>query len=172
MTLDNDLCAGWRAKTSLDEALARFVVDTKSRASGVWYLEDRHLVLAGFGWASDMPREVSDGFQAATRRVALDQIGLGIVKAAVSMQPAIGRRDPQATGLGGSATWIVRFGANTSLAVPIVDPTSNNVTGVLAVSTAAFVEAGDALWQRLIPLSNALGRSATESKSHEPDRRL
>ena len=107
-----------------------------------------------------MPLEVSSGFQAATRRVPLDQIGLGIVKAAVTAKPAIGRRDPKDSGLDGSATWIARFGANISLAVPIRQKETNQILGVLAVSTSAFIEEGDSLWQTLISLADDLGSAA------------
>ena len=158
MTLAEEFCAAWRARVSFDDLLSRLVVETASRAAGCWRLENGHLELNGFGWASDMPEEVSRGFQDATRRVSLDQIGLGIVKAAISTQPAIGRRDAQATGLDGSASWIVRFGANTSLAVPIHETKTGRVTGVIAVSTAAFVEKDDSLWRTMLHLSNELGR--------------
>lgn len=137
----------------MNEPLSRLVLATAARAAGCWRLESGHLILIGFGWASDMPDDVSQGFQQATRRVSLDQMGLGIVKAAVSDEPAIGRRDANTTGLDGSASWIVKFSANTSLAVPIHDPSTHRVCGVLAVSTAGFVEEGDVLWQTLLGLS-------------------
>jgi hypothetical protein len=157
MGLNDELLSAWRTGSSCDELLTNLVVETASRASGLWRLDENHLVLIGFGWASDMPLDVSNGFQAATCRVALDQIGLGIVKAAVTAKPAIGRRDPHESGLDGSATWIEKFGANTSLAVPIRQAATNQITGVLAVSTAAFVEPGDSLWQTLTSLADELG---------------
>ena len=160
MGLKEEFRSAWLAESSFDELLARLVTETASRASGLWRLEENHLVLIGFGWARDMPLEVSSGFQAATRRVPLDQIGLGIVKAAVTAKPAIGRRDPNESGLDGSATWISRFGANTSLAVPIHQKETNLVIGVLAVSTSDFVEEGDSLWQTLISLADELGSAA------------
>ncbi len=160
MGLMEEFRSAWLAESSFDELLARLVTETESRASGLWRLEENHLVLVGFGWASDMPLEVSSGFQAATRRVPLDQIGLGIVKAAVTAKPAIGRRDPKDSGLDGSATWIARFGANISLAVPIRQKETNQILGVLAVSTSAFIEEGDSLWQTLISLADDLGSAA------------
>ena len=162
MTLTDEICAAWRAGISLDEPLSCLVVETKSRASGCWRIQHGFLNLVGFGRASDMPDDVSRGFQLATRCVSLDQLGLGIVKAAVTAQPAVGRRDAQSTGLDGSASWIAKFASNTSLAVPIRNNESQIVIGVLAVSTAAFVEEGDTLWQRLTLLANDLGH-ATES---------
>ena len=156
MGLKEEFRSAWLAGDSFDGLLKRLVMETASRASGLWRLEENHLVLIGFGWASNMPLEVSSGFQAATRHVPLDQIGLGIVKAAVSAKPAIGRRDPKESGLDGSATWIAKFGANTSLAVPIRQKEANHIIGVLAVSTSAFVEEGDSLWQTLIGLADEL----------------
>ena len=158
MGLKEEILSAWQTGSSCDELLAKFVVKTSSRASGLWRLEKDHLVLIGFGWASDMPPDISSGFQAATRRVPLDQIGLGIVKAAVTAKPAIGRRDPQESGgLDGSATWIAKFGANTSLAVPIRQKETNQIIGVLAVSTFTLIEEGDSLWQTLIELADELG---------------
>ena len=168
MSIREEFCAAWRAGVALDGILTRFVVETHSRASGCWQLEKGFLKLKGFGWASDMPNEVSQGFQNATRRVSLDQMGLGIVKAAVTGKPAIGRRDALATGLDGSANWIAKFGANTSLAIPIRDFATNSVIGVLAVSTAAFVEEGDALWETLHALANDLGRATERIKHSNP----
>lgn len=158
VVLAEEFRALWRAGSSLDEFLSRLVIETAARASGCWRLENGHLKLIGFGWASDMSEEVRRGFQDATRCVPLNQTGLGIVKAAVTDKPAIGRRDADITGLDGSASWIVKFGANTSLAVPLHESETPVVVGVLAVSTAAFVEDGDSLWQTLLHLSNTLGK--------------
>ena len=157
MGLKEEFCAAWHSGASFDELLARLVVETASRASGLWRLEENLLVLIGFGWASDMSHDVSAGFQAATRRVSLEQVGLGIVKAVVTAKPAIGRRDRQEMGLNGSANWNAKFDANTSLAVPIRQVQTNLIVGVLAVSTVDFVEDGDSLWQTLLSLSEALG---------------
>lgn len=159
MSLIDEICEAWRHDKPLDTLLSRFVEQTDSRASGIWRLVDDHLVLAGFGWADDMPDEVSQGFQDATRRVSLEQTGLGIVKAAVTRQPAIGRRDANATGLSGSASWIEKFAANTSLAIPIQDFDNAKVLGVAAVSTVAFVEPNDSLWKTIHLLAAQLGRS-------------
>ena len=158
MTLAEELCIVASRRFPWIEPLSRLVVETSARAAGCWRLDNGTLNLIGFGWAGDMSLDVSQGFQDATRRVSLDQIGFGIVKAAITDKPAIGCRDSSATGLDGSASWIVRFGANTSLAVPIHDSQTHAVIGVLAVSTAAFVEEDDSLWQTLFCLSNELGK--------------
>ena len=148
-----------RSGQSLDDPLRELVVETNARAAGCWRLRDEHLELLGFGTAADMDEAVARGFREATRRVALDQLGLGIVKAAVTGQPAIGRRDPADNSLDGSATWIARFQAQTSLAVPIRLVNSNDIVGVLAVSTAAIVHPEHPLWNVLTELSLELGEA-------------
>ena len=148
-----------RSGQSLDAPLRELVIETEVRAAGCWRLHDEHLELLGFGAAADMDEAVDRGFREATRRVALDQLGLGIVKAAVTGQPAIGRRDPTDNSLDGSATWIARFRAQTSLAVPIRFANSNEIVGVLAVSTAAIVHPEHPLWCLLIELANQLGEA-------------
>lgn len=159
MSLIDEIGAAWQAGRPLDGLLSRFVIETNSRASGVWRLVDNHLLLMGFGWADDMSADVSQGFQEFTRKVSLDQIGLGIVRAALTDGPALARRDASVTGLSGSASWIEKFCANTSLALPIHDIESGRVLGVAAVSTEAFVEVGDPLWRTLHQLSRRLGGS-------------
>ena len=159
MTFAEEFCDAWDAKVLMDELLFRLVEQTASRAAGCWRLDRQILHLAWFGYARDMPHDVSQGFQDATRSVPLNQLGLGIVKAAVTEQPAIGRRDAGMTGLGGSASWIVRFDANTSLAVPIRNEAVDRVVGVLAVSTADWIEPDDSLWRTLTQLSREIGRA-------------
>ena len=165
-SLPQPLIAALRSGQSLDGPLRELVVETNARAAGCWRLHSEQLELLGFGAAADMDEEVDRGFREATRRVALDQRGLGIVKAAVTGQPAIGRRDPTDNSLDGSATWIAKFQAQTSLAVPIRLMNSNEIVGVLAVSTAAFVRPEHPLWSLLIELANQLGQvMSSESNS-------
>jgi len=158
ISLLEDIVAAWQAGVSMDGVLSRFVVETDARASGCWRLEEGCLRLIGFGWASDMPAEVSQGFQDATRRVPLDQTGLGIVKAALGVRPVVGHRDPGSTGLEGSASWIAKFQANSSLAVPIREPKRGTILGVFAVSTASAIIEGDRLWNVMLRVSEELGR--------------
>ena len=157
--LHQRLIDAFRNGQSLDGPLRELVIETKARAAGCWRLRDGHLELLGFGAAADMDEAVDQGFREATRRVPLDQLGLGIVKAAVTGQPAIGRRDPADNSLDGSATWIARFQAQTSLAVPIRLMNSSDVAGVLAVSTAAIVHPDHPLWSLLIELAEQLGEA-------------
>lgn len=147
----------WQSGEQMDVCLSQLVLVTQARAAGCWRLEDDFLNLAGFGWADDMPHDVSEEFQFATQHVSIAQCGLGIVKAAVSRQPAIGRRDAVSTGLAGSATWIERFGASSSLAVPIMAPMTQDILGVLAISTVDQIENNDGCWQSLIRLASELG---------------
>ncbi len=158
-SFSEQLIAALRSDQSLDVPLRELVVETEARAAGCWRLRDEHLELLGFGAAADMDEEIDRGFRDATRRVPLDQLGLGIVKAAVTGQPAIGRRDPADNSLNGSATWIARFQAQTSLAVPIRLAKTNEVVGVLAVSTAAIVHPEHPLWSLLIELADQLGEA-------------
>jgi len=155
----HQLITSLRNGQSLDDSLRELVIETKARAAGCWRLHDEHLELLGFGSAADMDEAVDRGFREATRRVPLDQLGLGIVKAAVTGQPAIGRRDPTDNRLDESATWIAQFQALTSLAVPIRRANSNEVVGVLAVSTAAIVHPEHPLWSLLIELADQLGEA-------------
>lgn len=160
-TLANEFGDLWRSNASMNDFLSRFVIETKSRAAGCWRLEQGHLKLVGFGWASDMPDDVSHGFQTATQSVSLKQTNLGIVRAVMTVRPTVAHRDPTLTGLDGSASWIVRFGANTSLAVPIREAKSGDIVGALAVSTAAYVQEGDSLWRTLQDLTSGIGQSAS-----------
>lgn len=158
-TISDDLIAAWNRGDSLDEPLSRLVIATGSRAAGCWRLDSGHLKLIGFGWAGDMTLEVSEGFRQATRCVSLEQHGLGIVKAVTTNTPTIALRDPELTGLEKSASWIVRFDANSSLAIPIPAGKTDAIGGAIAVSTAAVIEEGDALWQMLVDLAQRLGLS-------------
>ena len=162
-TLEEEFRRAWATGQSLDQLLVRLVEQTSARAAGCWRLKDSILHLAGFGWAGDMPAEVSDGFQEATRAVSLSQTGLGIVAAATTGKPAIAQRDPRLTGLPKSASWIEKFEANTSLAIPFREPTKQQMVGVFAISTAAFIEPHDALWTRMHEMVFALESSDQHS---------
>lgn len=155
MSVAKEMCDAWRSGVSMDDVLSRFVIETGSRAAGCWRLEDGHLALIGFGHEPSVSDEVSQGFQDATRLVSLERTGLGIVKAVVSNQPTIALRDPATTGLPNSASWIVRFDANASLATPIRK--GMTIVGALAVSTVPLIEPGDELWKTITSLADELG---------------
>lgn len=140
----------------MDAPLSRLVEATGAIAAGCWRMENETLNLIGFGSVKEMLPEVRQGFQDATRKVCLNQTNLGIVQASVSKKPTIAHRDPGQTGLDGSASWIVKFAASTSLAVPIFDSCSRTVIGALAISTAAQIRENDELWNKIVYLSELL----------------
>ena len=162
MTWKTEIYAAWQRGGPFDEVLTQFVAATKSQAAGIWKIEDNHLVLAGIGWGDHVDDDAKAGFAAATARVSLEQTTLGIVQAVVFNRPTIARRDPQETGLTGSAMWLVRLNAHTSLAVPIRASESGPFLGAIAVATADFIEAGDANWQTIVDLAAGLSASTDE----------
>jgi hypothetical protein len=98
----------------LDSLLARL----DARAAGVWRVEGDRLVRLAFVAAGDMPRNVAEGFAAATSEVGLDRLDLGIVAAAVERR----RKVSLAAGLptdSGSGYWLRAFGASRSVALPV-----------------------------------------------------
>lgn len=123
---------------TLNGPLDALLAATCARATGLWSVENGCLRLLGFRGVNDIPAAVKAEFAAAIREVSLDQSGLGIVKAAVSDAPALASRDRVAGGLNDSASWLERFEAMQSLAIPIRH--EDRVVGVLAISTA------DRLW--------------------------
>lgn len=76
-----------------------------------------------------MPVELKREFAAATAEVPLDRTGLGIVRAALTGEPAIAELD--GSELDASASWLARFAARRSLAVPI--ERKGTVVGVVAI---------------------------------------
>jgi phosphoserine aminotransferase len=158
------------AGSSLDAALDSLLAAAGARATGLWRLdrsspmkgEERYpesLVLLGFRAVPDMPREVASAFAAATARVPLSRIDLGIVKAAATGSPAAARVEEHgahAGGLGGSASWLARFGARQSLAAPILR--GGRAVGVIAISVAEPFDAESPSWRLIEGLAEALGR--------------
>ena len=113
--------------------------------------------MVAFRSAADMPPEVHDGFAEATLEVPLDRLELGIVKAATSREPTSAELGERAGELSGSATWLARFGAAQSLAVPI--RSGEAVTGVLAISTPYRFSQEHPTWRLLTHLTTVLGGS-------------
>ena len=111
-------------------------------------MEPLDLVQVGFRAHPDMPDNVRVAFEQATLRVPLEQTGLGIVKAAVSRAPALATADPHSGQLGASASWLQRFEARQSLAVPVED--ERGVRGVLAISTARPLVPDGEEWRLLL----------------------
>ena len=137
----------------LDAALDRLLQETRGRAAGLWRLQETRLALLGFRGVEDMASEVRRGFAEATRDVPLDQTGLGIVKAALTGRPAVA--ELERADLQGSATWLARFGARRSLAVPV--ERQGNTVGVLAVSTTESLDPGEVTCELLSGIAKRLG---------------
>jgi len=140
---------------SIDAALDGLLSATDSRAVGLWRVEGETLRQIGFRAATDMPTEVSSGFAAATTVVPLSETGLGIVKAVHSGKAAIAVVDPNSNELGASASWLAKFEARSSLAVPIF--AVGKISGVLAVSTAHKISTDDDNGRLMLALADALG---------------
>ena len=140
---------------SVENALSELLSATDSRAVGLWRLEGASLRLVGFQAKSDMPESVQAGFAEATREVPLDQTGLGIVKAVLHRGPAVAHVEAGETGLSDSASWLVKFAAVMSLAVPILD--REEIVGVLAMSTANPFYENDETWRLLAGVAERLG---------------
>lgn len=153
------LCDAVRCGQALDESLHRFVLETRSRASGLWRLRDGHLEMIGFASVDDMPRDVHHGFIETTRRVSLEQNHFGIVRAVNTGGPTLAQRDPGDTGLTGSASWLAKFACQTSLAVPVRHPATNAILGALAVSTTDTLHPHHPFWNSLVELAATLGRA-------------
>ena len=105
-----------------------------------------------------MPADVIEAFAAATRVVSLQQTGLGIVNAAVTQQPTVALLAVNGGRLPGSASWLERFEAVQSLAVPIM--AKGRVRGVLALSTAYAFGPDHAAWLLTMNLAERIAQQA------------
>lgn len=141
-----------RSGSSVDAALDEYLEATNSRAVGLWRVVDDELQCIGFRGHPTMSSAVSDAFAAATRVVSLHQTGLGIVKAAMTQQPAVALLTSRGGTLSASAGWLERFEAVQSLAVPLV--LNEHPRGVLALSTAYAFGPDHASWQLTVALAS------------------
>ncbi len=146
-----------RSGQPLDEPLHQLVIETESRAAGLWRLRDAHLEMIGFASVDDMPREIDRGFREITGRVSLEHNQFGIVRAVNTELPTLAQRDPRDTGLTGSASWLVKFACETSLAIPIRHSETNEMVGAVAVSTADTLHPKHPLWNQLVEMATRLG---------------
>ena len=144
---------------SASTALRAWLDWSQARAVGWWHRHDDVLRMIGFEASIDMPIDVQVAFADAMREVSLDRIELGCVRAAAEMRPVVAREDAANWGLGGSATWLQRFAAQQSLAIPIVQ--DSTVVGVLAIATAEPFEESSATWKMLAELVTELGGNAS-----------
>lgn len=130
-----------------DQVMSSLLAATGARAVGWWRRIGEELEQISFQVVAEMPEEVRVGFMAATGRVAMSRIELGCVRAAAEMQPVIAREDAVQRGLTGSASWLVRFGASQSLALPIIR--DGVAIGVLAIATAETFEESSPIWRTM-----------------------
>lgn len=138
----------------LDGALDEVLEATGARATGLWKVVGSELHQLGFRGCLDMPADVKRDFAAATFRVPLDRIGLGIVKAVVDRAPALSERQSGNQDLQSSPGWLERFACRRSLATPILE--GDQVLGVLAISTTEAITPGDPVAQFLNEIADGL----------------
>lgn len=142
-----------------------FLRATEARAVGWWIRRGDNLVLLSFQAVSEMPEDVRSGFAAATAQVAMSRIELGCVRAAVELCPIVAREDAAQRGLAGSASWLERFGASQSLAVPIVR--RGRADGVLAIATVNTFDVKSPQWQWLVHITQVLSQSRSDHAASE-----
>ncbi|QDU61578.1 hypothetical protein Pan216_24390 [Planctomycetes bacterium Pan216] len=118
-----------REPQEVEAWLERFRSRFQARASGLWRREGEHLVVLGHAFAPDFDKDVAREFMAAVESVSLERTGLGIVKAAVDDATAVARTD---AGPVDSSSWLKRFGAACSVAIPL--HAGERVTGILAIA--------------------------------------
>lgn len=120
------------ASSSPGAVVAALLRATGARAAGLWRVEGGCLVQAAFVACPEMPAEVARAFADATRSVALTEVPLGIVSAAVSGVPRVSRAEELPSN-SGSGRWLRAFGAERSIAVPLRGA-ADTVIAVLSVA--------------------------------------
>lgn len=129
--------------TGVVEGLRSLRARLHARAAGVWRVDRERLIQLGFDAAPELSAEVALRFAAATISVPLDRLDLGIVEAVVE-----GRRVVSvAAGLppdAGSGYWLRAFGADRSVAVPIVAG-DGTAAGIVSVALAGPEPTDDAV---------------------------
>ena len=86
----------------------------------------------------------------------MSRIELGCVRAAAELRPVVAREDAAQRGLAGSASWLARFGASQSLALPILD--DGRAVGVLAIATADVFDEDSPVWRIMAAIIAELSR--------------
>jgi GAF domain-containing protein len=143
-------------------AMSQLLTATGARAVGWWKREADELRLLCFDAIAEMPDDVRTGFADATGRVAMSRMELGCVRAAAEQRPVVAREDAAQRGLTGSASWLERFGASQSLALPIV--VGGRAVGVLAIATAETFAESSAIWRLMVAIVEGLAADhVTES---------
>lgn len=140
----------------VDVVMSSLLSATGARAVGWWRRVGEELELLCFRAVTDMPEEVRIGFMAATGRVAMSRIELGCVRAAAELRPVVAREDAVQRGLTGSASWLARFGASQSLALPITR--DGLAVGVLAIATTEVFDEESPIWRTMSAIVAELSR--------------
>lgn len=131
----------------VDAVMSALRSSTGARAVGWWRRVGEELEQISFQAVADMAEDVRVGFMAATGRVTMSRIELGCVRAAAELRPVVAREDAAQRGLSGSASWLARFGASQSLALPIVR--DGVAVGVLAIATAEVFDEDSPIWRTM-----------------------
>ena len=135
------------ANDRVDSVMSALLSATGARAVGWWRRVGDDLEQLSFQAIADMPDDVRVGFITATGRVPMSRIELGCVRAAAELQPVVAREDAAQRGLTGSASWLARFGASQSLALPIVR--DGLAIGVLAIATPEVFDEDSSIWRTM-----------------------
>ncbi len=147
--LVRDFREAWSSELAdrVDAVMSALLSATGARAVGWWRRVGEELEQISFQAIADMPEEVRIGFMSATGRVAMSRVELGCVRAASELQPVVAREDAVQRGLTGSASWLTRFGASQSLALPIIR--DDHAVGVLAIATAEVFDENSPIWRTM-----------------------
>lgn len=144
-----------QGKKTVVPVLDQILMVLGGKAVGLWRSREGRLRQIGFRAASEMDEQVRKQFAVLTHEVPLENTGLGIVKAIVDKEPAIGTLQAGKSGLQGSSEWLRKFGAQQSYAVPIFE--RDQVVGVLAISTNCIHQTGDIEWEILTEIAKGIG---------------
>src|SRR5262245_14210239 len=112
--------------------LAELRIDLEARAAGYWWHAGDWLEQVAFVASPALGADLAAKFAEATRSVALSRTDLGIVRAALSGEPAVSRiaELPEEDG---SGYWLRAFGAERSVAVPLHD-NKGDVRAIVSVA--------------------------------------
>ncbi len=144
------------ASDRTDAVMLDLLSVTGARAVGWWQRIDEDLKQLSFQAVADMSEDVRIGFISATGQVPLSQMKLGCVRAAVELRPIVAREDALQRGLSGSASWLTRFRANQSLALPIIR--DGCAIGVLAIATVEVFDEDSSIWRMMTKIVSELSR--------------
>ena len=161
ISLVRDFRDAWSGATAgssdrVDAVMSALLTATGARAVGWWRRVGDELEQLCFQAVADMPDDVRVGFIAATGRVPMSRLELGCVRAAAELRPVVAREDAAQRGLAGSASWLARFGASQSLALPILD--DGRAVGVLAIATADVFDGDSPVWRIMAAIIAELSR--------------